>query len=855
MKICGLHSGHDCSFAILEDGVVTVHHEVERFTRKKMEISDSVEFLMDVYEDYKDIDYFIYTTTSWKGGIVSRYPVTYDKMWRISKGNVLLNTVGHHQAHAANAFFSSNFDEALIITIDGGGEDFIDGIKGNKLMSTSLTFWWGKGNKIEPLKIVSDSDFNVGYVWQQMTDKVFDLSVRAPLGSQEGTVMAMAAFGDKNKYDMSIPKMHCEYHGEIQKDKQNAFHIAASLQYITEKSLKKTIQKVINKHNLKNICVSGGVAMNSVLTGKFYEWYPNVKEIYIPPTPYDAGCAVGAAQYLWHHELDNPRIEWKDNYSSYGGFHYNKERIMNDLSRHSNIKHSKVTDDKIIELLDQQKIVSVYGGKSETGRRALGNRSILADPRSLKMKDTINEKVKHRQWFRPFAPSILREDVKDWFVRDINSPYMSFIAKFKDDKIDKVPAVVHIDKTARLQTVTKNDNKWYYNFIKKWKDKTGVPLLLNTSFNDREPIVETPNDAINCFLGTDIDYLYFYEDKILVERKKEKKEMTKILWLSENGLEGNVPRNFDQMRTDFAWFCASGGDHTNIGNIPNIPDNSYDVAIIILPKNEQVLHQISTYNGFDLIGQMKRIAKKIGWMQEGPVKYFHNYSIAIQTWYPAVLMSMDFLMVHNSSDEGYIHSLANQMPILINRSLMIEDALPTGPWHEPSARNGVMIGGNFVSWYGGFDSFMVARHFETDIFAPSMGRMNEDEKQIDGLQHISYKTWQEWMISLSEYKYAVHLMPTAAAGTFALNCAYLGIPCIGNKDIDTQKICHSDLSVDLNGGVGTAIEMAKQLKNEPQFYDYCASRAKTFYNKHYNEEIWKKNFFTFVEQKVFSVVK
>jgi len=134
------------------------------------------------------------------------------------------------------------------------------------------------------------------------------------------------------------------------------------------------------------------------------------------------------------------------------------------------------------------------------------------------MKDIINEKVKHRQWFRPFAPSILKDDVKDWFEKDIDSPYMSFVVKFKEEVRDKVPAVVHFDGSGRLQTVTKNDNKWYYNFINSFKEKTGVPILLNTSFNDREPIVETPQDAINCFKGTDIDYLYFYDYNILVRK-------------------------------------------------------------------------------------------------------------------------------------------------------------------------------------------------------------------------------------------------------------------------------------------------------------------------------------------------
>ena len=216
--------------------------------------------------------------------------------------------------------------------------------------------------------------------------------------------------------------------------------------------------------------------------------------------------------------LDNPRIEWKDNSSPYLGTKYDLEDIETAIGNH-NVKYRKVTDDDIVKMLCDQKIVSVFGGGSESGRRALGNRSILADPRYKEMKDTINEKVKHRQWFRPFAPAILSEETKNWFEKDVNSPYMSFAIPFKKEVRDKVQAVVHFDGTGRLQTVSKNDNKWFHGLISKFKKKTGVPVLLNTSFNDREPIVETPEDAIKCFMGTDIDVLYFFDVGLIVEKK------------------------------------------------------------------------------------------------------------------------------------------------------------------------------------------------------------------------------------------------------------------------------------------------------------------------------------------------
>jgi carbamoyltransferase len=177
-----------------------------------------------------------------------------------------------------------------------------------------------------------------------------------------------------------------------------------------------------------------------------------------------------------------------------------------------------IGDDRVIDLLCEQNIVCVFGGGSESGRRALGNRSILADPRNPNMKDIINDKVKHREWFRPFAPSILREEVKNWFEKDIDSPYMSFVIRFKEEVREKVPAVVHFDGTGRLQTVTKEDNLWYYNFLCKFNQKTNVPILLNTSFNNQEPIVETPEHAINCFMKTKIDYLYFRDYNILLNK-------------------------------------------------------------------------------------------------------------------------------------------------------------------------------------------------------------------------------------------------------------------------------------------------------------------------------------------------
>jgi carbamoyltransferase len=341
--------------------------------------------------------------------------------------------------------------------------------------------------------------------------------------------MAMACMGDSTKY------FDVFYHSGLKggqgidfplleqlanQSEQNKFDIAAGLQKATEVIVKERLDKYIERYPYENICLSGGVALNSVMVGKMFDWYPHLKSIYVDPVPYDAGLALGSARYVWHNILDNPRIKWEDNSSPYLGKTYNRQEINESLDKFDCLKVENVGDDRVIDILSNGdgNVISVYGGGSESGRRALGNRSILADPRNKKMKDIINEKVKHRQWYRPFAPSILRDKVKYWFEKDIDSPYMSAVIKFKEEVRDLVPAVVHFDGSARLQTVTENDNNWYYNFIKKFEEKTNVPILLNTSFNDQEPIVETPEHAINCFLKTNIDYLYFRDTKQLISK-------------------------------------------------------------------------------------------------------------------------------------------------------------------------------------------------------------------------------------------------------------------------------------------------------------------------------------------------
>jgi len=522
MKILGFQTGHDVAYSILENGIPLIHEELERFTRQKEPLGDGLKMAFK-YSNYdlSEINYFTLGNygmykekgiKKWKSK-GCYYPRYVRKMNRIlRKNNGQFYEFGHHKSHAANAFFSSNFDEALILTIDGGGQEEDGSV-------SAFTVWRGVGNKIQSLDVLPITDFNLGHMWNHYTVTVFGLSGTAgPKGSQAGTIMGMSALGNYKKYISRIDDINFLI-SEAKKSEQNQFDISAAMQYRTETLFKEKLNFFLKKYPSKHLCLSGGVALNCVMVGKIRTWFPQVENIFVDPIPYDGGLSLGSSRYLWHHLLDNPRIKWEDSSSPYLGRKYSLKHVEKAIKKVKSLKSKKTDLDDIVSLLANQNIISVFNEGSESGRRALGNRSIIADPRSDKMKDLINEKVKHRQWFRPFAPSILKSEVSNWFETEASSPYMSFASKFKPNKKDKVPAVVHFDGTARLQTVSEKDNKWYFNLLSKWNKATRVPILLNTSFNDREPIVETPENAIDCFLRTNIDYLYFAEFKLLVHKK------------------------------------------------------------------------------------------------------------------------------------------------------------------------------------------------------------------------------------------------------------------------------------------------------------------------------------------------
>ena len=292
----------------------------------------------------------------------------------------------------------------------------------------------------------------------------------------------------------------------------------------------------------------------------------------------------------------------------------------------------------------------------------------------------------------------------------------------------------------------------------------------------------------------------------------------KIAWFTEGGWQGKVPRNHPNMRNDMAWMHTLDVTHHPIKSIHQVTEK-YDIGIVTLPKTN-----IDIISQHPLIESMRNICDKIGTMQEGPHWYFQDYTMEEQIWFFNVLSELDFIWCHNEIDKKYYEGLTNKK-CYINPTLMLEDHIESNVVND--TRSGVMIGGNMVRWYGGFDSYVVAQEFDTYIYAPSMGRKIEREDEMD-INHLPYMTWVEWINNLSKYKYGVHLMPTWAAGTFTLNCAYHGIPCIGYKGLDTQEQLHPSLSVDY-GDLYMARKLASKLYNDDDFYEKCAKECKLNY--------------------------
>lgn len=313
----------------------------------------------------------------------------------------------------------------------------------------------------------------------------------------------------------------------------------------------------------------------------------------------------------------------------------------------------------------------------------------------------------------------------------------------------------------------------------------------------------------------------------------------KIAFLTEMGFEGKIPSNHPNMRTEFAWMNALNAVHYNIHSSVE----GYDAVFVIFPKGQVYLNAvgsrlsyesnpISSLAELNIIEKLKQFNKKVYYIQEGPHWLWNDYELNDQINFYNMLASSDGIFAHNIEDVKYYKGLFPHLSVDVIPTLMIEDNIKD---IIPVPEEKAIIGGNFARWYGGFESYIVAQEFEVPIWGQTSHAMRDGEDQL--FQHLPRVNWIEWMRQLSSFKYAVHLMPTVAAGTFSLNCAYFGIPCIGNINVDTQRICHSYLSVDVHD-LDRAKYLSKRLVSDKEFYILCSNAAKENYRKHYDINVW-----------------
>ncbi len=296
----------------------------------------------------------------------------------------------------------------------------------------------------------------------------------------------------------------------------------------------------------------------------------------------------------------------------------------------------------------------------------------------------------------------------------------------------------------------------------------------------------------------------------------------KVAFFSETGDNKRYPREFPNARTEVAWCLTL---EAPMCALDVLPDEHFDLGIVIIPKNNPKVN-------LDFI---RKCCDKVAVMQEGPHWYFQDYDIEKQFHYYNSLISADWVYCHNESDVMYYRGLGCK-DVRVMRSLMIPSGIPSrSEWGDAT-----MIGGNFVSWYGGFDSYMVARELGYTITSPSMGRKQEQEDLIEDIQFLPYMNWREWINCLSQYNIGVHLMRTHAAGTFAMNCGFHQIPCIGYKGLDTQEILHPLTTVEV-GELDKAVELGKRLKESEEFYNLCSETTRKRFNLNYTEKAWRAN--------------
>jgi carbamoyltransferase len=444
-----------------------------------------------------------------------------------------VHNVEHHLAHAASAFFVSPFDEAAVLTLDGFGD----------FASTMLAH--GRDNSLEVLERVL-FPHSLG---------IFYTAVTQWLGFQkygdEGKVMGLAPYGSPERHlpqmrelvklDGDLFELGLDYFvhhkegvdmtwdeqtptiGRLYSDKmveafgpareprteitQHHNDVAAALQAMLEEAYLHLVRTAHRRTGSKNLCLAGGVALNAVANGRIRLETP-FEGVYVQPAAGDSGIAVGAAYHVWNAELGRPRGFVMEH--AYTGPQYD-DRAYEEAIRAGGFEPERMDDDALFpfvaERIAEGDVVGWFQGRMEFGPRALGNRSIVTDPRRTDMKDILNARIKHREPFRPFAPSLLAEAAGDWFEQDYTSPFMVLVYKTREEKREQIPAVNHVDDTGRLQTVEERVSPRYYRLIKAFGERTGVPIVLNTSFNENEPIVMTPAHAVETFAKTKMDLL------------------------------------------------------------------------------------------------------------------------------------------------------------------------------------------------------------------------------------------------------------------------------------------------------------------------------------------------------------
>jgi carbamoyltransferase len=591
---------HDSAACLLKDGKIIAAAQEERFTRKKHDPSyphHAIEFVLNYgnlrLSEIGQIVFFEKPFLKFERlletyvAFAPRGFISFTKampLWikeKLFQKNLLFNKLknhdknyksdqniffsDHHLSHAASAFFPSPFNEAVVLTADGVGE------------WATTTIAIGKDNNLEIKKEIH-FPHSLGLLYS-----AFTYYTGFKVNSGEYKLMGLAPYGnpiyeDKIKklidikddgtfrldqkyfnYATGLTMTNDKFNdlfGQKPRDSKNEkitqFHmdIAASIQKVTEEIMISLAKSIRKEYGMKNLCLAGGVALNCVANGKILK-EKIFENIWIQPAAGDAGGSLGAALALWYIDQGNKRTLNADDdmKGSYLGCEFDQEQIEQELRSIGAIFETLDYDkliDKTADCLSREKIIGWFQGRMEFGPRALGSRSILGDPRSDKMQKNLNLKVKYRESFRPFAPSILREYLEDWFDLKVDSPYMLLVAEVKSKRkiemsqdqkklfgIDKlnvkrsdIPAVTHIDYSARIQTVSKKTNKRYYDLINKFKEKTSCPVIVNTSFNVRgEPIVNTPQDAFNCFMGTELDYLVI--GNCILDKRNQNKNLMK----------------------------------------------------------------------------------------------------------------------------------------------------------------------------------------------------------------------------------------------------------------------------------------------------------------------------------------